>query len=107
MKRKALILLILGSIASYDCLSQKINFSHLTTNDGLATGNTIAILEDYQGFFWFGTEEGLQRYDGYSFKTYQYSEQDSFSISSNFIQLLYEDSKKNLWIGTVDGGLCL
>ena len=108
MKGKLRYLLIaLGLITGYDCLSQKINFRHLTTNEGLVSGNAVAILEDYQGFFWFGTEDGLQRYDGYSFKTYQYSEQDSFSPSSNFAHLLYEDSKKNLWIGTVGGGLCL
>jgi ligand-binding sensor domain-containing protein/signal transduction histidine kinase len=88
------------------CLSQEIKFNHITTNDGLANGNVRTIFQDYQGFFWFGTEDGLQRYDGYSLVDYRHDPGDSTSISSNYIFCLYEDSKKNLWVGTMDGGLC-
>lgn len=87
--------------------SQDLKFNHLTPNEGLATGNVRGIVQDYQGFFWFGTEDGLQRYDGYNFVDYRYDPKDSTSISSNFIFCIYEDSKKNLWIGTLDQGLCL
>lgn len=83
--------------------AQEIKFSHITSNDGLATGNVRTIIQDYQGFFWFGTEDGLQRYDGYTLVDYRHDAKDSLSLSSNFIFRLFEDSKKNLWIGTVDG----
>ena len=87
--------------------SQDIKFNHITTNDGLANGNVRSILQDYQGFFWFGTEDGLQRYDGYSLVEYRHDPEDSTSLSSNFIFRVYEDTKRNLWIGTLDGGICL
>jgi ligand-binding sensor domain-containing protein len=99
----------LGLLLIVSCLSfgQDIKFNHITTNDGLANGNVRTILQDYQGFFWFGTEDGLQRYDGYTLVEYRHDQRDSTSISSNFIFCLYEDSKKNLWVGTLDGGICL
>ena len=86
--------------------SQDIKFNHITTSDGLANGNVRSIMQDYQGFFWFGTEDGLQRYDGHTLVEYRHDPQDSTSLSSNYIFRIYEDSKKNLWIGTLDGGLC-
>jgi len=86
--------------------AQDISFSHVTTDNGLLSGNVRAIEEDYQGFFWIGTEDGLQRYDGYSMTTYKYDEQDTTSISGNFVLNIFEDRLKNLWIGTMNG-LCL
>ncbi len=98
----------LGSLFLVTSLSyaQDIKFNHITTNDGLANGNVRTILQDYQGFFWFGTEDGLQRYDGYSLVDYRHDAEDSMSLSSNFVFRLFEDSKKNLWVGMMDGGLC-
>jgi signal transduction histidine kinase/streptogramin lyase len=88
------------------CQSQDIKFSHLTPDQGLLSGNTLCTVQDYQGFFWFGSEEGLQRYDGYSFKNYFADKNDSTSLSSSFVRQMLEDSRHNLWIGTFDGGLC-
>ena len=88
------------------CYTQDIKFNHITTDDGLANGNVRSILQDYQGFFWFGTEDGLQRYDGYSLVDYRHNVEDSLSLTSNFILQLFEDSKNNLWIGSLDAGLC-
>ncbi len=98
----------LGLLLLVNCLSfaQDVKFTHITSIDGLANGNVRAILQDYQGFFWIGTEDGLQRYDGYSLVEYRHDADDTTSLSSNFIFCLYEDSKKNLWIGNLDGGLC-
>ncbi|HKZ36610.1 MAG TPA: two-component regulator propeller domain-containing protein [Chryseolinea sp.] len=96
-------LLLLVSVLAF---AQDIKFNHITTNHGLANGNVRTILQDYQGFFWIGTEDGLQRYDGYSLIEYHHDPEVPSSISSNFIFCLYEDSKKNLWIGNLDGGLC-
>ncbi|HEV8514326.1 MAG TPA: two-component regulator propeller domain-containing protein, partial [Cyclobacteriaceae bacterium] len=87
--------------------AQIISFNHITQEYGLRNGNVRAIVKDYQGFVWIGTEDGLHRYDGYSMKVYRKIENDTASISSNFILCLFEDSNKNLWIGTLDGSLCL
>jgi ligand-binding sensor domain-containing protein/signal transduction histidine kinase len=88
------------------CQGQDIKFNRLTPEQGLLSGNTLCAVQDFQGFFWFGSEEGLQRYDGYSFKNYFADEDDSTSLSSSFVREILEDRYHNLWIGTFDGGLC-
>lgn len=101
----ALLSLLLLS-AKISCHAQDVSFTHVTPENGLLSGNIRTIAEDYQGFFWIGTEDGLQRYDGYSMATYKYDEQDTTSISGNLILNIFEDHLKNLWIGTMNG-LCL
>jgi ligand-binding sensor domain-containing protein/signal transduction histidine kinase len=83
----------------------QIDFFHLTQKDGLQSSNVRCITQDYQGFMWIGTEDGLHRYDGSSMVSYRHSNEDSLSLSSNYVLVLFEDSKKNLWVGTLDGGL--
>ena len=78
-------------------------FSHLTVEDGLSLNVVTQILQDDHGFMWFGTYNGLNRYDGYNFKTYLPEPSDSNSISSHSIWSIYEDSKGDIWIGTLDG----
>jgi signal transduction histidine kinase/ligand-binding sensor domain-containing protein len=85
----------------------ELMLNHLTTEQGLSSNNIRAFVQDYQDFIWIGTENGLQRYDGYEFKLYQKKEGDSTSISGNFILSLFEDSRNNLWIGTLDGSLSM
>ncbi|MCE2996165.1 MAG: two-component regulator propeller domain-containing protein [Cyclobacteriaceae bacterium] len=99
-------ILVLALLGFQIAEAQSYPFRHITTNDGLLSSNVLSILQDHQGFFWFGSEEGLQRYDGYSFKNYHFQKSDSLSLSSNIIQYLFEDSKRNLWVGTFDAGLC-
>ncbi len=101
-------LLVLTIILISPCISigQSLQFSHITTEDGLTTGNVRAIIQDYQGIYWFGSEDGLMRYDGYEIVSYNHDEGDTTSISSNFILTLFEDSFRRLWIGTIDGGIC-
>jgi|GEM_PF-801889 len=86
--------------------AQEIKFHHITAEDGLANGNVRAIVQDYQGFFWFGTEDGLQRYDGSNLVEYRHDPTDPSSLASNFIFCLFEDSYHNLWVGDLNGGLC-
>jgi ligand-binding sensor domain-containing protein/signal transduction histidine kinase len=81
-------------------------FEHLSVEHGLSQNTVLCLLQDRKGFLWIGTGEGLNRYDGYTFKVYQYDAQDPASLSHNVIYTLYEDSLGNLWIGT-GGGLSL
>ena len=82
-----------------------IQFSHLTSQDGLASNSVFSIVQDNKGFLWFGTYDGLNRYDGYKITTYKTIEGDSTSISDNKIRAICKDDKGNLWIGTWNNGL--
>ena len=63
--------------------NQNIHFNHLTSEDGLSTDRVVTILQDNQGFMWFGTFDGLNRYDGYQFKVYRHNSQDLDSLNAN------------------------
>ena len=91
-----LFLLSLLNIAS----GQKsvIRFKHYTTDEGLSQNMVDCILKDSRGFMWFGTWNGLNRFDGYSFTVFKQNSQDANSISNNFIYALCEDKYGNLII---------
>jgi ligand-binding sensor domain-containing protein/signal transduction histidine kinase len=82
---------------------QKIRFEHLTTDEGLSHSNVTCILQDHIGFMWFGTFDGLNKFDGYNFTFYKYNNKNSGSIAANNIYSIYEDTKGNLWLGTTKG----
>lgn len=84
---------------------QYLNFSFLTIRDGLSQGMINYMMQDHFGFMWFGTKDGLNRYDGYRFVVYHNDVTDPNSLSDNHIKSIYEDSKGRLWIGTATGGL--
>jgi len=82
-----------------------LKFTHLTTNDGLSQSNVTETLQDRQGFMWFATRDGLNRYDGNAFVVYKHNPNDPSSLSSNFILDLMEDDRGYLWIATDFGGV--
>lgn len=84
-----------------------LSFDLLTINDGLSQGMVNSMVQDHFGFMWFGTKDGLNRYDGYHFVIYRHNPTDSNSLSDNFIQQVFEDSNGRLWIGTSDHGVDL
>lgn len=87
--------------------SQRLHFNTLSIYDGMSQNMINCILQDHQGYMWFGTKDGLNRYDGYSFKIFKADLFDSTSIGDNHITYLYEDDLNNLWISTQFGGLFL
>ncbi|HPR33503.1 MAG TPA: two-component regulator propeller domain-containing protein, partial [Prolixibacteraceae bacterium] len=84
---------------------ENLRFMNLVPENGLSSGNVLCFLQDYTGYMWIGTAEGLNRYDGRQFKPYQHVRGDTSSLSGNYINTLLEDSGKNLWIG-LNNGLC-
>lgn len=84
-------------------IMQSIQFKHITANDGLSHNWVRCIIQDKYGFIWIGTDDGLNRYDGYDFRVYKTDIDDSTSVSHNSIQVLFEDNNGNLWIGTNRG----
>lgn len=80
-------------------------FRHLDIEDGLSQNMITSICQDHKGFMWIGTRDGLNRYDGYSFKIHKVNPNIRGAITDNHITALFEDSGKRLWIGTMYGGL--
>ncbi|MCW3093955.1 MAG: response regulator [Ferruginibacter sp.] len=101
------ILLMLLHALCYCSIAQKQNlkFDHLDINNGLSQNRILCILQDNRGFMWFGTSDGLNKYDGYKFTVYKNDAKDSNSISNNFISGIVEDDKGIIWITTRGGGL--
>lgn len=79
--------------------------THLTSEQGLAQNRVYAILQDRSGFMWFGTGNGLSRFDGYTFTTLRYDPENENSPGGNDIRGLMEGRDGELWIGTTEGGL--
>ncbi|WP_340153265.1 two-component regulator propeller domain-containing protein [uncultured Marivirga sp.] len=81
------------------------DFRTLTVNDGLSQNIVEAIYQGNSGFLWLGTQDGLNRFDGQNFVSYNYKIDDSTSLSNNYVKDIIEDNKGNLWIATYGGGL--
>ena len=78
-------------------------FTRFSVEQGLSQSTVQAILQDRRGFIWFGTEEGLNRYDGYSFVVFKNDPTDAKSLPGNKISTLHEDRQGRLWVGTWKG----
>ncbi|MBC6950733.1 hypothetical protein DWB58_22630, partial [candidate division KSB1 bacterium] len=100
--------LLIFLLFSFECLSQAtqpaLKFEHLSIADGLSHSTVNCILQDHKGFMWFGTFDGLNRYDGRNFAVYKYNHKDSSSLGASGVWALHESrSSKNagvLWVGT-------
>ncbi|HMQ75188.1 MAG TPA: two-component regulator propeller domain-containing protein [Flavobacteriales bacterium] len=79
-------------------------FHHLTIANGLSQNSVNAIVQDHHGFLWFGTQDGLDRFDGRSVLSYRHSDRSN-SLANNYIWSLLEDADGGLWVGTFGGGL--
>ncbi|MCX7954025.1 MAG: SpoIIE family protein phosphatase [Bacteroidales bacterium] len=90
---------------TYKPLDAQLNlrFEHFDLTHGLSQGTINCIFQDSRGFLWFGTQDGLNRYDGNSFVIYQHNPLDSFSLSSKWVYSITEDHEGNLWVGTQNG----
>ncbi|MCW8803167.1 MAG: triple tyrosine motif-containing protein, partial [Ignavibacteriaceae bacterium] len=99
-----LLSLLLIPIKSFP-QKDKFRFEHLTTGNGLFQNVVYSVLQDSRGYLWVGTQDGLNRYDGYNFKVYKYESGNPNSISHNEVETLYIDKDDILWIGTLGGGL--
>src|SRR5688500_4452756 len=85
--------------------AQDYKFNHISVEQGLSQTVVNCIMQDQQGFMWFGTQEGLNRYDGYTFKIYKRDPTDSNSLANNFIYTVYQAKDGIIWIGTNGNGL--
>jgi ligand-binding sensor domain-containing protein/AraC-like DNA-binding protein len=100
-----ILLLLLLSGVSVQVYSQapKLSFKHLNTEQGLSDNGVKTIFQDKLGYVWFGTFNGLNRYDGYKITSFRNKPGDSTSLSNNWISTLVQDKRGNLWVGTSQG----
>ena len=105
MIRVILFLLISFLLSSSRLSLHRVDiiFNHLTIDDGLSQSSVTCILQDKNGFMWFGTQDGLNRYDGYNFKIFKNNPGDSSSLTNNFIFSIIEDQSGILYIETQGG----
>ena len=100
---RALVVILFVSLISPLVVAQPVRFQHLTLDDGLSQDIITTIAQDDQGFMWFGTEDGLNRYDGYSVKVYKHDPRDSATLVDKNISCLLPDHHGHLWVGTGQG----
>lgn len=105
-RQKIPLLLALLFSATYSLLvAQTLRTESLTIADGLSQGMIYDIEQTDDGFLWFATKDGLNRYDGYNFKVFTNDPFNPFSIAGNDIELMFKDSRGNLWLGITGIGL--
>ncbi len=83
--------------------SNDLKFEHYSSNEGLSQRSVTSIFQDKKGYLWFGTRDGLNKFDGKNFVQYRHNSQDSTSLSYSWVSAIYEDTKGNLWVGTKQG----
>ncbi|MNK06009.1 Alkaline phosphatase synthesis sensor protein PhoR [compost metagenome] len=89
--------------AVFTCEGQSYYFKHYQADDGLAHNSVTSIIQDRKGLIWIGTRGGLNRFDGYSFKTYKNEKNKFGNIGNNLITTIIQDKNGMLWIGTGAG----
>jgi ligand-binding sensor domain-containing protein len=109
--RIALLLRIVSGVYVLCCIlpiiskaqEKDIKFHHITVDDGLPSNTVNSVIRDSRGFIWIASENGVSRYDGYTFSNFRSNEEDEFSISSNIAYAVFEDKQDRLWVGSVNG----
>src|ERR1700755_891819 len=80
-------------------------FEHVTMRDGLSMSTVNSILQDSQGYVWFATEAGLNRYDGYAIRQYHRERGNDHGLASDYIWSMAEDAHGDIWLATDGGGV--
>lgn len=106
MKRLHTLFLLL-TIAITIAAQPICQVKHFSVSDGLAQGNVMSILQDQKGLVWFSTWNGLNKFDGYTFKTYKTSQESKYAFGSNRMGTISESKYGDIWCPTYDGQACL
>jgi len=96
---------LLCAIGASAATPPEMVFAHLGSDEGLSQGTIMAIVQDAQGFLWFGTEDGLDRFDGYEIRHFIHERNDADTLPNSWIAALGCDTTGRLWVGSDGGGL--
>lgn len=101
--------MVLGLILSVQLFGEKpdLSFTTFTSRDGLSSNTVFAIHKDRFGFLWIATEDGLNRFDGTTFKVYRHVNESEVSLPANHVTSLFEDSDGALWVATNGGSVSI
>ena len=100
---RAVIFLLLSGLTFSKVSGQPYYFRHHQVEDGLSYNSVLCTIQDSRGFMWFGTRDGLNRFDGYQFKTFTHNSKDESSLGNNYVYSLAQDSRERIWVGTKNG----
>src|ERR1041384_4422110 len=103
MGHKAIGKIILLVLLTTRLLAENYPVKYLGIDQGLSNNVVLTIYQDYKGFMWFGTYDGLNRYDGYGFKIFRNVIGDSTSLNNNTIYTIAGDKENNIWVGGLKG----
>ena len=105
--RKLIVLavLCLANSTVQAASAMPMHFNHVALQDGLSQNNVQSILQDSQGYLWFATESGLNRYDGYDIAVYSRERGNPGGFANDFVWVIAEDASKDLWLATQGGGV--
>ncbi len=96
---------VISAAEIHDRIGQETHFTHLSLKEGLSQTTVGSILQDRRGFMWFGTHDGINRYDGYNFVSYRSDPVQGNSLLGNIVMDMLEDPSGILWIASEAGGL--
>jgi diguanylate cyclase (GGDEF)-like protein len=99
------LICLLGGAPLALAQARPMAFERVSLEQGLSQSTVLSMFQDSRGFMWFGTEDGLNRYDGLSFKSYKYDASDHASLPHNMVWAIAEDANGDLWLATEGGGL--
>lgn len=102
-KKLFFLMLTFVSLFANHVNAERYYFQHLGLKNKLSQSSVLCIQQDKSGFMWFGTKDGLNRYDGSNFRTFKYDHKNPQSLGNNAINSLHENKDGNLWIGTDNG----
>ncbi|MFB2119398.1 two-component regulator propeller domain-containing protein [Parapedobacter sp. 2B3] len=95
--------IVLAWISMGYAYGQPFYFTHYQVENGLSNNAVLCSVQDPMGFMWFGTKDGLNRFDGYSFKVFHNDPDNPNGLGSNFVRALYVDKTGYIWVGTDQG----
>ena len=94
MKKIYSLFVLLILLSNFTGAQTSLRFGRISVDKGLSQSTVYCTYQDSQGFIWVGTEDGLNKYDGYSFDVFKFDPTDTTTVSNNIIRCIFEDKKK-------------